>query len=392
MEPKRVIFISLMICYVGFGVINPVLAPLIREIGLEERHAGWIISAASLVLLLAAPVWGRQSDRFGRKPVMMAGLLGFAISLALFALFAWIGTRGNVQVMFIFSMLFISRVLFGVFVPALTSSGQALIADLTPLNERTKGMAMVGAATGIGFLVGPAMGAALSGIHLVLPIVVAAVLSLFTVVLVYMRIPRTIPKTDGVRSKLNLRRSGMRPYLFIALCLMSTMVTLQVTTGFYLQDKFSLNAKETAMWVGIGLFCIGLAMALIQMTLLRKRIFDPRTLLRIGLPLFGLGLLMLISIHHLSGFILSFMVLGIAGGFAIPGYTAGISMAAGEEEQGAAAGLTAAATGIGSLVAPIAGTELYRVQATAPYWTCVFIIVLLSVMCGASIADLSLWV
>ncbi len=379
MEPKRVIFISLMICYVGFGVINPVLAPLIREIGLEERHAGWILSASALAMLLIAPVWGRQSDRIGRKPIMIIGLTGFAISLLLFAAFAWLGMKGGIALGLVFTMMLVSRLLFGVFVPALTSSGQALMADLTSLSERSKGMAMVGAATGIGFLIGPAMGAALSGIHLVIPIALAAILSLYGVFIVVKYIPKIQPKAASQRTKMNIRRRGLRPYLIIALCLMSTMVMLQITTGFYLQDKFDLSAKATVMWVGVGLFCIGFTMAFIQMTILRKRSFTPRTLVRIGLPLFCLGLLLLVSINHLAGFVFSFLVLGIAGGFAIPGYTAGISMAADEKDQGAAAGLTAAATGIGSLVAPIIATELYRVQSTAPYWAGIVIVFVLSV-------------
>nr|WP_278429805.1 MFS transporter [Brevibacillus laterosporus] len=319
MEPKRVIFLSLMICYIGLGVINPVLAPLIREMGLDEMHAGWIISASALILLLGAPIWGQQSDRFGRKPIMIVGLLGFSFSLVLFAWLAWIG-----------------------------------------------------------FLIGPAMGAALAGIHLLFPIVVAAVLSLFAALLVYARIPRFTPKSSGERNKLNLRKPGIRPYLLIALCLMSALVMLQVTAGFYVQDKFGLNSKDTALWVGISLFCVGFMMALVQMAVIRKRSFMPRTLLRIGLPILGTGLLLLVYIDHLFGFVLSFLLLGVGGGFAIPGYTAGVSMASGEEEQGAAAGLTTAATGVGSFVAPIVGTALYRIQPEAPYWLAFLVIALLS--------------
>ncbi|XOS93516.1 MFS transporter [Brevibacillus laterosporus] len=306
MEPKRVIFLSLMICYIGLGVINPVLAPLIREIGLDEMHAGWIISASALVLLLSAPIWGHQSDRFGRKPIMIIGLIGFTFSLVLFAWLAWIGLQGKIELTFLFILLLLSRTLFGLFFPAMTSSGQALMADLTPLNERAAGMAMIGAASGIGFLIGPAMGAALAGIHLLFPIVVAAVLSLFAALLVYARIPRFTPKSSGERNKLNLRKPGIRPYLLIALCLMSALVMLQVTAGFYVQDKFGLNSKDTALWVGISLFCVGFMMALVQMAVIRKRSFMPRTLLRIGLPILGTGLLLLVSIDHLFGFVLSF--------------------------------------------------------------------------------------
>ncbi|AYK08274.1 MFS transporter [Brevibacillus laterosporus] len=379
MEPKRVIFLSLMICYIGLGVINPVLAPLIREMGLDEMHAGWIISASALILLLGAPIWGKQSDRFGRKPIMIIGLVGFTFSLVLFAWLSWIGLQGRTELTLLFILLLLSRMLFGLFFPAMTSSGQALMADLTSLNERSAGMAMIGAASGIGFLIGPAMGAALSGIHLLFPIVVAAVLSLFAALMVYVRIPRFTPKSSGKRNKLNLRKPGIRPYLLIALCMMSAIVMLQVTAGFYVQDKFGLNSKDTALWVGISLFCVGFMMALVQIVVIRKRSFMPRTLLRIGLPILGGGLLLLVFINNLFSFVLASLLLGVGGGFAMPGYTAGVSLASGEEEQGAAAGLTTAATGVGSFVAPIAGTALYRIQPEAPYWVGFLVVALLTI-------------
>ncbi|MGG3871005.1 MFS transporter [Brevibacillus laterosporus] len=379
MEPKRVIFLSLMICYIGLGVINPVLAPLIREMGLDEMHAGWIISASALILLLGAPIWGKQSDRFGRKPIMIIGLVGFTFSLVLFAWLSWIGLQGRTELTLLFILLLLSRMLFGLFFPAMTSSGQALMADLTSLNERSAGMAMIGAASGIGFLIGPAMGAALSGIHLLFPIVVAAVLSLFAALMVYVRIPRFTPKSSGIRNKLNLRKPGIRPYLLIALCMMCAIVMLQVTAGFYVQDKFGLNSKDTALWVGISLFCVGFMMALVQIVVIRKRSFMPRTLLRIGLPILGGGLLLLVFINNLFSFVLAFLLLGVGGGFAMPGYTAGVSLASGEEEQGAAAGLTTAATGVGSFVAPIAGTVLYRIQPEAPYWVGFLVVALLTI-------------
>ncbi|MCR8993694.1 MFS transporter [Brevibacillus laterosporus] len=379
MEPKRVIFLSLMICYIGLGVINPVLAPLIREMGLDEMHAGWIISASALILLLGAPIWGKQSDRFGRKPIMIIGLVGFTFSLVLFAWLSWIGLQGRTELTLLFILLLLSRMLFGLFFPAMTSSGQALMADLTSLNERSAGMAMIGAASGIGFLIGPAMGAALSGIHLLFPIVVAAVLSLFAALMVYVRIPRFTPKSSGKRNKLNLRKPGIRPYLLIALCMMSAIVMLQVTAGFYVQDKFGLNSKDTALWVGISLFCVGFMMALVQIVVIRKRSFMPRTLLRIGLPILGGGLLLLVFINNLFSFVLAFLLLGVGGGFAMPGYTAGVSLASGEEEQGAAAGLTTAATGVGSFVAPIAGTPLYRIQPEAPYWVGFLVVAVLTI-------------
>ncbi|CAM4296140.1 MFS transporter permease [Bacillus manliponensis] len=377
MDPKRVIFYSMIICYSGFGVINPLLAPLIREVGLDERHAGWMVSIAALVLLVAAPVWGRLSDRHGRKNIILIGFLGFSFSLALFASISWIGMEQRINVTIIFLLLMLSRILFGFFFPAMISSSQALMADLTDIQERSAGMGMIGAATGIGFIMGPAMGAILSGVHLVFPIFISSVLALLAMFFVYKKIPKLKPNIRDKKTKIDFRRAGLRPYLIVCISVMSIFMTLQIVGGFYVQDTFGLSTTETAIWLGVCLFIVGFMMALVQMTFVQKRQFMPLTLLRIGLPLFIIGLLSLIFINHLAGFAFAYMAIGAGSGFVIPGYTAGISIAAGKEAQGEAGGLTAAASGIASLIVPIASTSLYRMEALLPFYIGAVIIVLL---------------
>lgn len=377
MNPKQVIFYSMIICYTGFGVINPILAPLIREIGLNEGHAGWIISVAALALLLSAPFWGRLSDRYGRKQTMLIGFLGFSISLTLFASLSWIGMTQNINLSLIFILLMASRILFGFFFPAMTSSAQALMADMTDLNERSAGMGMIGAATGIGFIIGPAMSALLSTFHLVFPIVIAAILSLLAMFFIYKKIPKSQQNVKNKKLKMNLRKNGLRPYLMICICVMGVFVTLQILGGFYLQDTFGLSGTETAVWIGIGLFAVGFMMALVQMTFIQKRNFMPLTLLRIGLPLFFIAFLTLIFANHLASFVIAYMLFGVGSGFVIPGYTAGISLAAGQDSQGEAGGLTAAASGIASLIVPVTSTSLYKLGTLLPFWISLIIITLL---------------
>jgi len=385
LQPKKVIFLSMIICYIGFGVIIPILAPLIREIGLQERHAGIVISIAALVLLLAAPFWGIQSDRIGRKKVMVIGFVGFSFSLAFFAFLGWMGMKDLLPINVVFILLLSSRIMFGFFFPAISSSSQALMADITSVQERSAGMAMIGAATGIGFIIGPALGALLSTINLIFPVIITAILAFIAVILIAIQIPKAEPTVvANKRNKIKLTTSGLRSYLLIATSVMSMIVMLQVTSGFFIQDRFSLDSKETAIWVGIGMFAVGIMMALVQMTIIQKRQYSPRRLVRIGLPILLLGFVLLIEWSHLAGFVIAFMLFGIGGGFLMSGYTAGISLAVGKENQGAAGGLTAVATGIGSLVAPIVGTELYRIHPDTPYWICITINLLLIIFVYSS--------
>lgn len=276
-----------------------------------------------------------------------------------------------------FIMLLGSRILFGLFFPALASSGRAHLTGMTVSQERRGRLTAMGAASGSGFLIGPAMGAALSGVHLVFPVVVSAILLIVAVILVKSRIPNMTSKSVGDPLKITIRKPGLRAYFAIAIGLMCAIGMIHATAGFYIQDKFSLDAKNTAFWLGIALFCCGFAAALVQFSIIGRRSFHPRTLLRIGIPLLGAGMLMCLTVNYLPGIVCSFVLLGAGGGFAISGYTTGIILAVGEENHRGAARLAAAVTGLGFFAAPIVGTSLYRLQPEVPIWTGILIVLVL---------------
>ncbi|WP_239551534.1 MFS transporter [Paenibacillus elgii] len=159
---------------------------------------------------------------------------------------------------------------------------------------------------------------------------------------------------------------------------MMALIQTQVTAGFYFQDKLGLSATETAQAVGAALFCIGFMMALVQFTVVRKNRLTPLKLLQLGVPVFAVGLVLLVSFSHIVTFFAAFALMGAGVGLAIPGFTSGASLAVAKHEQGAAAGMIAASIGIGSLLGPLAGTFLYRISPETPFWLLILLLALLT--------------
>ena len=161
-----IIMLLLMTIFVGFGIIIPVLPEVVKGAG-AEYHNALLLSVYSAASFLMSPIWGGLSDRIGRRPIILIGLLGFSVSFLIFGF-----ADGNLWVMYV------SRILGGLFSGAATACAVAYVADITTAENRTKGMGMVGMSIGLGFIFGPAIGGILSRWGTYLPFFVASGLAL----------------------------------------------------------------------------------------------------------------------------------------------------------------------------------------------------------------------
>lgn len=175
LETKRalpILFAVMFFVMVGFGIIIPVLPFYAENIGATPTQLGLLMAVYSLMQLIFAPMWGRISDRIGRKPVIMIGISGLAISFFLMGLSSQLW------------MLFAARIIGGFLSSANMPTVMAYVADITTPEDRGKGMGVVGAAVGLGFVFGPAIGGIFSKISLNMPFYIAGVSSLLTFLLV----------------------------------------------------------------------------------------------------------------------------------------------------------------------------------------------------------------
>jgi MFS transporter, DHA1 family, tetracycline resistance protein len=368
MKPTVIIVTGLFTVYMGLGVLNPLLAPLVRELGLSETQGGLIITAAAMMFALGSPFWGGRSERWGRKPVLLLSLLGFSLGFGAFAVAAQFGLREALPPLAVFGSLVLTRAVAGFLMGGAPVAAQAFIADTTSGAERTAGIALLGAANGFGFIVGPALGAGLAGFGLLAPLYAVAVLPLLAALLVALRLPATPPRQrDKGTPRLQPGDARIWPWLLVGFTIIVALVGVQVTAGFLFQDRLALTPQQTAQTLGATLVTVGIANLVAQLGIIRTFKVPPLTLLRFGLPLAVLGFAILTVATTLPLLVLSFVVAGLGLGLALPGYTAAATLEVSSDEQGAVAGLSTAAQGFGAMTGPLIATSLYQVRSEYPY-------------------------
>ncbi|RAV22409.1 MFS transporter [Paenibacillus contaminans] len=361
------IFFSVFVAMVGLMIIAPVMPPLIRELGLSETHSGLIISLGSVAMAVMAPVWGSRSDAIGRKPVILIGFLGMFASYVLFTATMYAGLKQLVSGSLLVVLLIAARASVGLFIPAVPSSAQAYMADVTDERGRSAGMALIGAANGLGLVLGPAIAGAFALIGLIWPLYIGAVLPLAAFFVVLLLIPAQKPIIQAKPPKVNPFQKGVRLYLFAGLATMLSIITLQVVGGFYFQDQLSLTTKETARMVSFGLMFSGVAMIVTQGLQMKKPKWQPKALIVAGALLMMISMMLFLFVIGLIGFYSAFFLFGVGAGLMMPGFMTGASLAVSREQQGGVAGLVASVQGISAVIAPILSTTLYQADKHLPF-------------------------
>ncbi|AZH30546.1 MULTISPECIES: MFS transporter [unclassified Paenibacillus] len=374
---KGSIFFSVFVAMLGLMLIAPIMPPLIRELGLRESHSGLIISLGSITMALMAPVWGNLSDAKGRKPVILLGFIGMCVSCLLFTLTLFAGLNGWLSGGLLLVLLIVTRGLIGGFIPAVLSSSQAYMGDVTEGEERGSGMAIISAANGLGLVFGPAIAGAFTLIGLLWPLYFGIVIAAVAFVVSLLAIPAAQPVIQQKPARINPLQPGLRMYLFAGLVTMISIVTIQVIGGFYFQDQLGLTSEETARVVSFGLMFSGAAMLIVQIIQMKWLKWKPKPMILLGSLFLIAGMALFLISASLAVYYAAFFMFGIGTGLLMPGFMAGASLSVSQEQQGGAAGLVAAVQGISAIIAPILTTTLYRVDKYIPF---TLIAVLVAVM------------
>src|SRR3972149_3235252 len=170
---------TLLVVMLGYGMVMPIMPFYIEHFGAGGTELGWLMSTYSLMQLIFAPLWGILSDRYGRKPILSIGVLGYAITLFMFGLAKT------------FTMLFIARSLSGILSSATMPTAMAYIGDNTQQSEKSKGMGQLGAMVGVGVILGPLLAGLLSTDSLSLPFFVGSGLAFLALLLVIFLLPES---------------------------------------------------------------------------------------------------------------------------------------------------------------------------------------------------------
>jgi DHA1 family tetracycline resistance protein-like MFS transporter len=363
-SPLAVLFLTVFLDLLGFGLIIP-LQPLFAEhLGASGLEVGLLMTSYSAMQFVFAPVWGRISDRVGRRPVLLVSIAASVLAMLLFA---------SARELWV---LFVARTFAGI-ANANLGTAQAYIADVTPPEKRARGMGMIGAAFGMGFVLGPALGGLLAHFGWTAPALGAAALSFVNLVLAWFLLPESLPKEQRARaaarrtSRLATFRESLShpllPFLF-ALFFLTTLgfSQLEATFGLYTLKRFGFGVAENGYLFGF----IGVILALVQGGLihpLQKRFGEPALLVG-GTALLAAGLFFVPVADGLPGLLAALGVLALGHGVQAPALSSLVSKQAEPHRLGGVLGANQSMGSLARILGPIAAGSLFDLAGeSAPF-------------------------
>lgn len=368
MRPLTLLFVALFNSILGLSVLFPVLGPLGRELGLREVHVGLFTTGYASTQFLMSAYWGRRSEVSGRKPILLIGILGFATTFLAFAVIAQLGRGGAITGQALFLSLLATRLLGGVFSSATLPTAQAYVADVTGRQDRAAGMGMIGAAFGLALVFGPALGALLAPIDLLLPVYVSSAVAFVNALFVWKALPEPERKQrSAAPTRLRPVARRLASLLMLSLVVTLSSVAMEQTVSFHFQDRLALSNEGTTQSVGLSLVIYGVVAVVVQGGFVRRTKWPPLRLVSLGVPLAVTGLVALVFAQSQTALIAAMALQGLGQGLTLPGLMAAISLRTRDDEQGAAAGLTSSAQGLGRVLGPLLGTALYELRPEYPY-------------------------
>lgn len=392
-SPLFIIFLTVFIDLLGFGIVLPLLPRYGEHFQATGLTLGLLMASFSAMQFLFAPLWGRLSDRIGRRPVLLIGLAGSAVFYFLFARVTQLGNSGAIYGLSPLVWLFITRIGAGI-AGATIPTAQAYIADVTDASNRGKGMAIIGAAFGVGFTFGPLIGAPFvpdveGAAPSAAPGYVAAVLSTLAFGCAAVMLPESLKSSNTATTRMHwLDRSALtaslsRPYvgpILFAVFLTTFAFSQLETTLSLLTKELGLSDKSNFYVFAY----IGFILALAQGLLVRRLI--PRLgefwMGLAGVALMSAGLLCLGWASGAQSMTMVYLVLPIAVvGFAstTPSLQALLSLNADADEQGSVLGVGQSMSALARIFGPWLALPLQEWNLALPYWVGA---ALMAVSCG----------
>ena len=361
METKKVfpiLFLMMFLVMVGFGIIIPVLPFLAEKVGGSPTELGWLMAVYSLMQLFFAPMWGRISDRIGRKPIMVIGIAGLAISFFIMAMAnsLWV--------------LFVARIIGGILSSANMPTAMAYVADITTPEERGKGMGIIGAATGLGFIFGPAIGGIFSKTSLTSPFYIAGAVAVLTLVFVIFQLKESLTEekrglhSEHKESMWQAFKGPLTMMFILQLIITLSMAGLEATFAYFAAKRAEIDTVQ----LGYIFMIMGFGSAIVQGGLVgpMTKKFGEGAVIRIGVLVSAIGFVLILFSHNFWTSAVFLTIFGLGNGVIRPAISALLTKKS-ATGHGSVTGLLSSFDSFGRIAGPPIGGWLFSISMDLPY-------------------------
>ncbi|WP_349549207.1 MFS transporter [Leuconostoc pseudomesenteroides] len=372
---KKKLFVATLVSYLGIYITMPVLSAISTKAHLMPGQIGIMISLGAFAMLLFAPIWGKLSDSFGRRIVMIIGLLGMGAFFILYvALFHMAIGAATASSMLIYALMG-TRFLLGIFMTITPTAANAYMADISSVKDRAKDMSSLGFATGLAMVLGPIIGGLISASgNLYLPFYTTIVLLLIFAVIMTGILPKQQITIDNAKDEeANQKQKSkffsvqLLSWLLVGSSVMFVVVGLQLLTSLYLHDNIGQSVVQSAKTSSFLFVILGVTLMIVQILQIKVFNFSARQMMLIGIPLIVIGLLLIASANAYWLMIVSYIFIGAGAALGMSSLSAGASLTVSQEHQGAVAGAVAMTQAIAGIVSPLFGSFIYQINTKLPY-------------------------
>ena len=361
METKRalpILFLVMFLVMIGFGIIIPVLPFYAEEMGASPTQLGLLMAVYSMMQLIFAPFWGKLSDRIGRKPIMMIGIAGLSLSFFMQAMATELW------------MLFAARIIGGLLSSANMPTAMAYVADITTPENRGKGMGIVGAAVGLGFVFGPAIGGIFSKSSMSMPFYLAGTSSLITLVIIFFLLKESLQKNNAddnqsIKQSRWKAFSGPASVLFLLQLLISLSLSgLEATFAYFAAKRAGLGAIQ----LGYTFMIMGFAGAMVQGGMVGRltKKYGEGKVIQGGIIVSAIGFALILLVDSFTTAAIFLSIFGIGNGVIRPSVSSLLTKTT-DAGHGSATGLLSSFDSLGRIVGPPLGGWLFSLSIGLPY-------------------------
>ncbi len=376
-----------------FSMILPLLAPLTRQLHLSEFRGGVIVSAGAICMAIASIWIAKNKSNQSPQNLVKYGFIGMTITWALFTFILVLGLDAILPSVLIFILLVLSRASTGIFMSMPQIGLQSYVmTESTETTTRSKQMALFGAMNSFGMIVGPLATSLLLFGGLLLPMWFAvALLTLVSLALIIFFKKKTDIKSDAnkaleqnsntVLSQKNLIKQSLI-WLLLGFSTYVAIVTLNMTAGFYIQDKFFLSSQQSAVYFSQCMVVVGICLVVTQLLIVKVIKLQLHSLVLIGILTMCFGLLLSLYAQSIVVFQASYIFYGISVACLLPAFTTGAAQAVTQDSQVKMAGYCTATQAFGLIFGPLVSTYLYQFDQNLPFYFLFALMILVGICIG----------